>query len=273
MAADRGLPSVPRGLPRELTAYLSSIDAVLRRLSGDMRGAETARAVRAAEVVSFQAPQPIGSSAITVDMLCDGAVTERKIRDGAVTGKKLAQSTITPRELGAGAVTEDALEKGSVATSKLCDRAVTDDKIGDGAVVSRTLADHAVTEMKLAGRCVTGGKIADAAVGTAQLEDGSVTAGKMAPGVIPVPPVWRFGNAVDGESVVIPGSWKARPVLFLASVACTVPASVEAQLVHVGPDAWTEATDGQGAGTGVWSFTARGDFTWIVMGDEKETAA
>ena len=100
MAADRGLPSVPRGLPRELTAYLSSLDAVLRRLSGDMRGAETARAVRAVEAVSFQAPQPIGSSAITVDMLCDGAVTERKIRDGAVTGKKLAQSTMTPRELG-----------------------------------------------------------------------------------------------------------------------------------------------------------------------------
>lgn len=206
MANERGLPSVPRGLPRDLTVYLQSLAETLLRLSGSVRGSGDARAVRAAERSSlgFGASTP-GQAAILSWMLKDKAVTSDKLADGAVTETKLGMS----------AVTEQAIRPG------------------------------AVTEAALAAEAVTGTRIAD----------GAVDASKLACGVLPVV---IGGAAVDGETVVLPGTWRERPWVALALVTGMSSAGVAGAL---------DLREAPGdAETGVWRFDAAGNFHWIAVG-------
>jgi len=63
--------------------------------------------------------------------------------------------------------------------------------------------------------------------------------------------------------------------VFLTGWSCIVseadPETGERRIT-VGPERFTEALDADGAGTGAWSFAARGDFSWMAMGRAKEEA-
>lgn len=196
MANERGLPSVPRGLPRDLTVYLQSLAETLLRLSGSVRGSGDARAVRAAERSSLgSGTSTPGQAAILSWMLKDKAVTSDKLADGAVTETKLGMSAVTEQAIRPGAVTEAAL------------------------------AAEAVTGTKLAG------------------------------GVLPVV---IGGAAVDGETVVLPGTWRERPWVALALVTGMSSAGVAGAL---------DLREAPGdAETDVWRFDAAGNFHWIAVG-------
>ena len=259
-ASDRGLQSVPRGLDRNLTTYLQAIRTELLRLSGLVRGSDQSRAVRASEASAAfgggSVSTPSGSvdvAAIASQIFRDGSVTERKLADRAVTGGKLADNAVTARTIAPGEVDNNALMDG----------AVTSDKIEEGAVTTERLGDWAVTFYK----------ISPGAVGTESIRDGSVTAKKLAKGALP--PAWASGDAKDGETVAIPGNWDGRPAVFLTGWSCIVPEAdpeTGERRITVGPERFTEALDADGAGTGAWSFAARGDFSWMAMGRAKEEA-
>ena len=120
MAVDRGLPSVPQGLPRGLTVYLQNLHAYLLRLAGNIRGASETQAVRRSDLAGYSKSSAPAASSITSIMLRDASITEKKLADGAVTGGKIADATIEgkkfvqgavgSRELGAGAVESDAIK-------------------------------------------------------------------------------------------------------------------------------------------------------------------
>lgn len=142
MAVERGLPSVPQGLPRGLTVYLQNLHAYLLRLAGNVRGAADSQAVRRAEIAGYSKSSAPGENSVTAAMVRDGAVTTEKIANKAVTGKKIAdatieggklvQGTIGTRELGAGAVTSDGLKDGAVVGAKIADGVVSAAKLEKG---------------------------------------------------------------------------------------------------------------------------------------------
>ena len=92
---DRGLQSVPRGLPSGLTIYLQSLDAVVRRLAGLSRGSEKAQAVRRGDSGITLGGNT--QTTITTTKLADGAVTSAKIADNAITGAKIEMGSIGSR--------------------------------------------------------------------------------------------------------------------------------------------------------------------------------
>lgn len=100
---DRGLQSVPRGLPSGLTIYLQSLDAVVRRLAGLSRGSEKAQAVRR------------GDSGITLGGNAQTTITTAKLADGAVTAAKLADGAVTPEKMAPGTLFDMAQEAGTAA--------------------------------------------------------------------------------------------------------------------------------------------------------------
>lgn len=299
-ASDRGLQSVPRGLDRNLTTYLQAIRTELLRLSGLVRGSDQSRAVRASEASAAfgggSVSTPSGSvdvAAIASQIFRDGSVTERKLADRAVTGGKVADNAVTARtiapgevdnnalaeqavtagKLADGAVTAGALANGCVTRGKLAEDAVDTRNLMDGAVASDKIEEGAVTTERLGDWAVTFYKISPGAVGTESIRDGSVTAKKLAKGALP--PAWASGDAKDGETVAIPGNWDGRPAVFLTGWSCIVPEAdpeTGERRITVGPERFTEALDADGAGTGVWSFAARGDFSWMAMGRAKEEA-
>ena len=113
MGNERGLPSLPRGLSRDLTVYLQSLAEFVLRLSGSVRGSQSARAVRAAEKAGLgPGTATIGQGAVQSDMLRRGCVTEDKLADGAVTADKLADKAITTKKLADGAVSRSKLGVG-----------------------------------------------------------------------------------------------------------------------------------------------------------------
>lgn len=241
MATERGLQAVPRGLSRDLTAYLQSLDAYVRRLSGTVRGSDETRALRAYE--ASRLPVGTGSSGSGADMdvnavasviLRDSAITERKLADGAVTRRKLAAGAVEEsvladgavstaklasgavrwEQLGTGAVTAEKLGTCSVTASKLAFRAVGSEALADGAVTERVLGRGAVGEDALAFGCVTEDALADAAVTGRKLAPGAITADHLALSVLP-----RIvsGTAADAELVLLPGTWAEKPVVVVAS--------------------------------------------------------
>lgn len=155
MAVDRGLPSVPQGLPRSLTVYLQSLHAYLLRLAGNIRGASDSQAVRRSDLAGYSRTQTPAADSITAAMLRDGSVTEKKLADGAVSaskiadgvieGKKLVQGAVGSRELAGGAVDAYAIQPAAVTTEKLADSAVSEDKIAEKAVSAGKLADGIMT--------------------------------------------------------------------------------------------------------------------------------
>lgn len=142
---DRGLQSVPRGLPSGLTIYLQSLDAVVRRLAGLSRGSEKAQAVRRGD-----SGITLGGNAqttITTAKLADGAVTSAKIADNAITGAKIEMGSIGSRELGVKSVGEEELQPGAVTTSRVAVGAITTEKLADGAVTPEKMAPGTLFDM------------------------------------------------------------------------------------------------------------------------------
>ena len=72
MAVERGLPSVPQGLPRGLTVYLQNLHAYLLRLAGNVRGAADSQAVRRAEIAGYSKSSAPGENSVTAAMVRDG---------------------------------------------------------------------------------------------------------------------------------------------------------------------------------------------------------
>lgn len=108
MAPERGLPSVPRGLSRDLTLFLQAILRVLSSLSGLGPGTEKTRAVRVSEERLYGA----GTAALSAD-----AVSTQHIKDGAITSAKLADGCVTEVKLAAKSVTLEKLADSALAAS------------------------------------------------------------------------------------------------------------------------------------------------------------
>ena len=142
---DRGLQSVPRGLPSGLTIYLQSLDAVVRRLAGLSRGSEKAQAVRRGDFGITLGGNT--QTTITTTKLADGAVTSAKIADNAITGAKIEMGSIGSRELGAKSVGEEELQPGAVTTSRVADAAISTEKLADGAVTPEKMAPGTLFDM------------------------------------------------------------------------------------------------------------------------------
>lgn len=135
MAHEKALMAVPRGLPRDLTVYLQSLNNVVSRLAGIGRGTETARAVRVNEgIMGKKDTGPIDAARISAgsisgDKLADGSVTEAKLAENAVTAKKIASGSIGASLLANGAVGEAKLSNNSVSASKIRNFNVTAEKL------------------------------------------------------------------------------------------------------------------------------------------------
>lgn len=142
---DRGLQSVPRGLPSGLTIYLQSLDAVVRRLAGLSRGSEKAQAVRRGDSGITLGGNT--QTTITTTKLADGAVTSAKIADNAITGAKIEMGSIGSRELGVKSVGEEELQPGAVTTSRVADAAISTEKLADGAVTPEKMAPGTLFDM------------------------------------------------------------------------------------------------------------------------------
>lgn len=253
MATDRGLPSVPRGLERGLTQYLQSLDTVVRRLAGAVRGSGESRAVRASEAHSAFGGTGGGSSsgvdlgAIAAQVLRDGSVTERKIADNAVAGRKLAGGAVTAEKIGENAVTRKAIAPGEVIANALAENAVTTRVISEGAVTTRAISD------------------------------GAVTASKLAKGVIPeIPavPVFVSGEAENGDTVAIPGTWTVAPLVLLTWFEAVAEETIREETDENG-EIVTISLHTNRAGAvnihekddepGVWLFDAVGRFSWVAV--------
>lgn len=219
---DRGLQSVPRGLPSGLTIYLQSLDAVVRRLAGLSRGSEKAQAVRRGDsgITTGASVQPtitttrLANGAVTTSKLADGAVTSAKIADSSITGAKIEMGSIGSRELGAKSVGEEELQPGAVTTSRVAVGAITTEKLADGAV----------------------------------------TPEKMAPGTL-FDMAQESGTAADGEQVTLLGNFAMMPLLAIAGFKMPFPddaskpaeGNLKVALENLHKD----------TATGRWTFTAR----------------
>lgn len=244
----RGIQSVPRGLPANLTSYLHSLDAVVRQIAGLARGSEATQGGNQSGASSG------GSSSVTSFMLHDGAVTSAKIANGAVNADKLASGAVDTAKLAKGAVTGDRLADGAVDSTQLAVGAVNGEKLVDGVISSKKIVDGAVTQEKLAKGCVGADKLARGAVGVEALKDyavterklagGSVTESRLADGLLTVT---ASGEAEDGESVVLPGKWAQKPILCIAGFS--LPPVPEGARLEVCLDGASRGVDG-------WSFNA-----------------
>lgn len=107
-----GLPSVPRGLDQGLTLYLQSLDGIVRRMAGMLRGTvtETQAARSTAGVPQRQVPAS-SSTAVSVagvgtSQLADGAVGSKQLKQQAVITDILADGAVTRAKLADGILTE-----------------------------------------------------------------------------------------------------------------------------------------------------------------------
>lgn len=173
MAIERGMPAVPRGLSRELTFYLQSMQELVAAMAGLGRGTANKRAIRVGEASRYTSERIVeerpGRESITADMLATGVVTERSLANGSVTGAKLAPSAV-----GSPALAPDAVDSASIK-------------------------DSAITEEKLSAGCVSREKLADGAVGRSKLD----------PALFPV---FETGEAGHEETVPL-GAWAERPLV------------------------------------------------------------
>lgn len=71
MGNERGLPSIPRGLGRELTTYLQALHGILLSLSGLSRGSDRALRVSDGSVRTGTATASIGQAAVLNRHLAD----------------------------------------------------------------------------------------------------------------------------------------------------------------------------------------------------------
>ena len=274
MAADRGLPAVPRGLDRSLTTHLQAMQNLLLRIAGLVRGSDDARAVRVSDgsistgattVTSIQQAsvlsQHLADYAVTTSKISTEAVTQEKIAASAVSTAKMVDYAVTAEKLADLAVSTGKVADGAINNEKLADLAVSESKIADGAVSTEKLAKDAVAEANLASGSVTSRVIAAKAIGTVAINDNAVTKEKIATGVLPT---FSTGSAVDGDEVQLPGKWLSKPNVMLSFVN-----AVQTDTVAFGATALQEILDEDGKGTGAWKFTAAGNFTWLAVGNEQ----
>lgn len=209
MAIERGMPSLPRNLGRELRVYLQGLHSVVASLAGLARNSQPSRAVRYTDesVSTNSGPAKLTAGQVSNAYLATGAVTTEKLIDGGVTEPKLADKAVSAR------------------------------KLQDGAVGAAALADKTVTTAKLADRAVNGNKLANAAVGSAQIKGGAVTFDKLAEDVMPVT---VQGTAKHGQSVNL-GEWLEPP--HVAVVGFAIPVSVTID-IPAGEDALTVESNG-----------------------------
>lgn len=123
MAIERGLPAIPRGLPRELYFYLQSLQAVVTRLGGLGRGTAATRAVRASEAAQLQAGKAAkaepDNGSILAGHIAPCAVTEAALEDACVTAAKIAASAVGGDRLAPEGIDSAALKKCCVTREKL----------------------------------------------------------------------------------------------------------------------------------------------------------
>lgn len=248
---ERGLQSVPRGLPSGLTVYLQSLDAVVRRLAGLSRGSEKSRAVRRAE---SSGGGSLGTASVVSSMLHDESVTSRKIATGAVATDKLRSGAVTEEKLADKAVSGPKIADGTVTGTKLADSSITGDKMKPDSIGSRELGVKSVGEEELQPGAVTTSRVADAAITTEKLADGAVTPEKMAPGTL-FGMAQESGTAMDGEQVTLRGGFAVAPLLAIAGFELAFPEDVSGPAegnLKVALENLHKDT-----ATGRWTFTAR----------------
>lgn len=153
MALDRGLPAVPRGLTRELTAFLQAQQNIILGMSGLGRGTTETRAMRVYERASTPSGQRgvsgLSNGSVLSAHIATGAITESKIADSAVSGAKIATSAIESRHVKPGVIDTGCLANDSVTIQKLVDGSVNSQKLAANAVTTTNLADGAITRAKL----------------------------------------------------------------------------------------------------------------------------
>ncbi|WP_297669733.1 hypothetical protein [uncultured Desulfovibrio sp.] len=248
--SDRGLPAIPRGLDRGLSIYLQSLSSLILRLSGIVRGSEQARALRVSD----------GATG-TASAIADAAVTSAKLASSAVTEDKIAVGAVTEKKLGKGAVTRDAIADGAIVAA-LADNSLPGAKLQNETVTAAKLAPGAVTGVALAFGAVGDEELDDGAVGTAHIQDGAVSITKLAADAR-TSVVLGKTPTTDGGTVDIPAIWYGRPAVMLVSILSDgVPVSG----VKCGVTQMRQAERPDGSGTGKWSFTAAGAFTWAAIG-------
>lgn len=201
---ERGLQSVPRGLPSGLGSYLQSLDAVVRRLAGMARNSKGSEAVRM-DQASLLGNKEIPENSITSDKISKGAVTSdkiakyainsEKIADRSVTGNKLARSTITSREIQEKSIGESKLADDGVSSSKLKDSSVTNGKINNEAVTTEKIADNSVTE----------GKLSQDVIDKISVETVSIS-----------------GTSNDGEAISLGKDWLSTPGVFVTDFSLDI---------------------------------------------------
>lgn len=113
MASSVGIPSVPSGLPRDLSRFLQTLAENVRILAGSARGADAARAVRHYERTGLGAGMTsLESGAVANDHLKPRCVTADKLGDYAVTERALGMNAVTGRAIKPGSVTQACLAEG-----------------------------------------------------------------------------------------------------------------------------------------------------------------
>lgn len=143
MALEKGLPAVPRGQSREMTAYLQSLHNVIASVAGFGRNSDENRAARVSEVRQIARSTGREPGSVVSTMLGPGSVTETKLATGAVSAKKLATDAVQTRHISAQAVTGEKIADAAITGEKIAANAVTLDKIADGAI------DHDKLDKKL----------------------------------------------------------------------------------------------------------------------------
>ena len=278
MARDLGLPAVPRGLDRNLTFFLQNLLDVVGGMSGLTPGSSGTRVVRVNETNVYRSGSGGGSGsgatlgaqsvvtsyiqnmAVTTEKIAPAAVTAPKLADNAVGTKHIAKQAVTSEKLAVGAVTGQALADGCVTTGRLADSVITTEKLLDNAVTTAKIENDAITTDKIKDSAIVEAKIDDGAVSTSKIAHRAITAIKLAEGVLPV---IANGTASNGETVTLPGVWLDMPLVAISSL--TPPADWEAGNV-LGAVDMAEQQTSAGQSTGVWSFTAAGDFAWAAIG-------
>lgn len=150
-ARDRGLPSIPRGLSRDMTCYLQSIHNIILGMSGLGRNTADSRAMRVDErqfaAGGSHAQTSLGTGSILTAHIATGAVTESKIAAGAVTADKIAPANLETRHIKPQAIDTACLRDNAVTTGKLENASVNSEKLAAGCVTRSKLAHELIPAM------------------------------------------------------------------------------------------------------------------------------
>jgi len=273
MGSDRGLPSIPRNIGRDMRVYLQGLHSVVASLAGLARNSQKNKAVRYSDdnlpAGEGSEKKELITGAVQTRHLADFSVTTQKMADRSVTSEKLAPGALKGNAFSNGAVDSTALADESVTTDKLANRAVTQKKLGAGAVTTDKLADSSVTAPKLADSAVTGKKIANNAVTAEHIASGAVGTSELAAEVLPVR---TAGTAANGQAVSI-GAWHGAPDVALTGFSFSgLPPGgsmqVGIQNLRKSGTTWSFTARAYASGTDAEgnAVTSSGQITWAATG-------